>query len=58
MKTEKIIFFLFQKGMSSVLQNVRFNENLKEKLYSTSDKVLNYLNERPLWARFRKRVLF
>jgi len=38
--------------MSSFLENVRLNDDLKEKLYSASDKVLKYVNERPLWARF------
>ena len=40
-------------GMSSFLENIRLNEDLKEKLYSASDKALNYFNERPLWERFR-----
>ena len=40
--------------MSSFIENIRFNDDLKEKLYSASDKVLNYVNERPLWARFWK----
>ena len=39
--------------MSSFLEKMRLNEDLKEKLYSASDKVLNYVNERPLWERFR-----
>ena len=39
--------------MSSFLENIRLNDDLKEKLYSASDKVLNYVNERPLWERFR-----
>ena len=39
--------------MSSFLENIRLNEDLKEKLYSASDKALNYFNERPLWGRFR-----
>ena len=43
----------FKIGMSSFLENMRLNEDLKEKLYSASDKVLNYVNERPLWERLR-----
>ena len=39
--------------MSSFLENIRLNDELKEKLYSASDKVVNYVKERPLWARFR-----
>lgn len=37
--------------MSSFLENIRLNDDLKEKLYSASDKVLNYVNERPLWVK-------
>lgn len=48
-----LTFFLFQKRMSSFLENIRLNDELREKLYSASDKVVNYVNERPLWARFR-----
>ena len=39
--------------MSSFLENIRLNDDLKEKLNSASDKVLNYVNERPLWERFQ-----
>ena len=39
--------------MSSFLENIRLNDDLKEKLHSASDKVLNYVNERPLWERFQ-----
>ena len=49
---------LFQIGMSSFLENIRLNDDLKEKLYSASDKVLNYVNERPLWERFRSEPEF
>ena len=50
--------FLFQIGMSSFLENIRLNDDLKDKLYSASDKVLKYVNERPLWERFCENICY